>query len=327
MVSSHAVSSPRRRFRTIAGYLVAAVCLAWIFHDTQLGPMLRAIGALRWSLVGLAIAADIGSYAVQGIRWRLLLRPVGDLPWFDATQAIYAGLFASEILPMRPGEVLRAYVVSRRLHTNVPAVLPSVMVERLFDGVWLAVGVGATATFLPLPAVLLTAGDVLGGLILLATALFVYEILRGRRASGVTDEAGVPGRIARFRQGFQEIGARRETYLAFGLSLVLFAGQVLAFWLVMLAYGLDVNVWTGAAALIIVHLGTAVPNAPANVGTYQFFCVIGLTLFGIDKTLAAGFSLVVFAILTIPLWLLGFLALGRTGASLDSVWARSTRAR
>ena len=109
------------------------------------------------------------------------------------------------------------------------------------------------APLLALPAALLTAGDVLGGLVLLATAIFVYEILRGRRAaSGVTEEGGGPGRIARFRQGLHEIGARRETYLAFGLSLALFAGQVLAFWLVMLAYGLDVNVWTGAAVLIIV---------------------------------------------------------------------------
>jgi hypothetical protein len=36
-----------------------------------------------------------------------------------------------------------------------------------------------------------------------------------------------------------------------------------------------------------------IPNAPANVGSYQFFSVLGLTLFGVDKTVAAGFSIAV----------------------------------
>lgn len=64
---------------------------------------------------------------------------------------------------------------------------------------------------------------------------------------------------------------------------------------------------------LIVHLGTMLPNAPSNVGTYQFFTVLGLSLFGVDKTTAAGFSLVVFVLLTAPLLLAGFFALHQTG--------------
>ena len=59
---------------------------------------------------------------------------------------------------------------------------------------------------------------------------------------------------------------------------------------------------TGLAVFIIVHLGTLVPGAPANVGSYQFFTVLGLTLFGVEKAAAAGFSFVVFTVLTAPLW-------------------------
>jgi hypothetical protein len=80
--------------------------------------------------------------------------------------------------------------------------------------------------------------------------------------------------------------------------------------------------WAAAATLIVIHLGTAIPNAPANVGTYQFFCVVALTLFGVDKTIATGFSVVVFVVLTVPLWLLGSLALGRSGATLAGVRAQ-----
>jgi len=58
----------------------------------------------------------------------------------------------------------------------------------------------------------------------------------------------------------------------------------------MRAYGLGLSFWVGAAVFLILHFGTALPNAPSNVGTYQFFTVLGLTLFGIDKTTATGFS-------------------------------------
>jgi hypothetical protein len=62
-----------------------------------------------------------------------------------------------------------------------------------------------------------------------------------------------------------------------------------------------------------VWLGTLVPSAPANVGSYQFFTVLGLTLFGVEKATAAGFSLVVFTVLTAPLWAIELWALSSSG--------------
>jgi hypothetical protein len=95
--------------------------------------------------------------------------------------------------------------------------------------------------------------------------------------------------------------------------------QADTFWLIMCAYGLRLSFSIGALVFMIVQLGTAIPNAPANIGSYQFFTVVGLTLFGIGKTQAAGFSLVVFALLTAPIWALGLLALAKSGATLYSL--------
>jgi hypothetical protein len=83
--------------------------------------------------------------------------------------------------------------------------------------------------------------------------------------------------------------------------------------------GLRLGFWAGVATLLIVHLGTALPNAPANLGTYQLSCAAGLMLFGIDKTTAAGLSVVVFVVLTIPLWMLGALAFGQSGLTIKMV--------
>ncbi len=207
------MSSRRERIQAAAGYLVAAGCLVWVFHDVHPRPMIEAARQLGWRWVALGMVVDAWSYFLQGLRWKLLLRPVGRISWPHAAQAIYAGLFTNEVLPMRAGEVVRAYVAARRLQAPVSAVFPSVVVERLFDGVWLAVGVGVTAALLPLPHSFRLAGDVLGVLIVGAAALFLYEVLRVPPPPRDSHHAALhpPHWLTRFRRGFQQIGRRRGT--------------------------------------------------------------------------------------------------------------------
>jgi glycosyltransferase 2 family protein len=251
-------------------------------------------------------------------------RPVGEISTLRSTQAIYAGLFTSEALPMRVGELTRAWLVSRRLSAKFLAVIPSIVVERLFDGVWLAIGFGLTASFAPLPKSLLAAGETFGAFITLAVAMCASLAFRKRESGAERSSLQNLSRrfaplLERLSDGLRETGRTRAFYLAFALSLVFILLQALAYWLIMLGYGLRLTFWIGVAVFLIVHLGTGIPNAPANVGSYQFFTVLGLTLFGVDKTRAAVFSLVVFALLTLPLIVIGFIALSRSGTTLVEI--------
>jgi uncharacterized protein (TIRG00374 family) len=306
----------------LLGYGIALACLVWVFHDVRWSALFSNLAVMNWWWVALAVALDVASYLSQGWRWSLLLRSRGRFSTLDAAEAIYSGLFVNEILPMRVGEVLRGYLAARRLRTTIPAVVSSMMVERFFDAVWLALAVGATILLVPLPHYMLQAEELLAGMVFVATALFVYLVLRGEApASGNFEATGIAGRLRRLLVqlggGIRDIGRSGQLYAAFAASSLVLVFQILAFWLVMWGYGLHLSFWHGAAVLLIVHLGTLVPGAPSNVGTYQFFTVLGLTQFGIDKTLAGGFSVVVFLILTIPLWVLGVIAFGRSGMTLQ----------
>ena len=66
----------------------------------------------------------------------------------------------------------------------------------------------------------------------------------------------------------------------------------------------------------MINLGVSLPNAPANVGSYQLFCVLGLSIFQIEKSSAAGFSNFAFLALTIPIAIVGFGAFLRSGLTL-----------
>lgn len=320
---------PIKRILTgAAAYLLAAAALVWVFHDAQWARMARDMAALNWWWVALGVVFDVLSYLSQGFRWHLLLKPLGRVGTLRTTQAVYAGLFINEVLPMRIGEIARGYLVSLWMVQPFAAVIPSMAMERLFEGIWLAAGIGVTAVFVPLPRDLARAGDVFGLVVLVLTGTVLFLMLRkkkdlpedGTPAAG----RGTVGRRLRallgtLEGGLRSIGLSRYSFAAFLASLLLFVFQAFSFWFIMKAYGLGLSFWVGAAVFLIVHFGTALPNAPANVGTYQLFCVLGLTLFGVEKTAAAGFSIVVFVVLTLPLWALGAVALGRSGLTLAAV--------
>jgi uncharacterized protein (TIRG00374 family) len=305
------------------GYLVAAGCLAWVFHDVRWSDLFAHLTTMTWWLLVPAIAADLGSYLTQGARWSLLLRPLGRLSVPKATQAIYAALFTNEVLPLRVGEVLRGYLASQWTSLSMTQIFSSILVERFLDGIWMVLAFGVVVLAVPLPRYLVDAEVFLAFAIFSAGAWFVYLVMRKERQieEGARLKSG--GRLSRWIElvagALRSIGGAPSFYVAAGLSGLLLLLQVLSFWLVMRAYGISLPIWHGAAVCLIVHLGTMVPSAPSNVGTYQFFTVVGLMVFGVDKTVATGFSVVVFLILTLPLWIIGLVAFGRAGMTLRMV--------
>jgi uncharacterized protein (TIRG00374 family) len=317
-----------RLVKAVFGYAIAAAGLVWIFRDVRIRELADSMIAIQWWWVAGAVCLDILSYVCQGMRWRLLLHPLGRVSTVQATEAIYAGLFVNEILPMRMGEVLRTYLVSRRIRVRMASVIPSILVERLFDAIWLALAFGLTVFAVPLPRFLVDAEEILGFIALATSFLFIMLMFKRRGGSPARRDGvwkrwrpiqWVSGILNRMAGGIQDIGRSRFFYSSFGISIFLLVGQILAYWFVMQAYGLNLSFWHGAAIFLIVHVGTIVPGPPSNVGTYQFFTVVGLTLFGIDKTLATSFSIVVFFILTIPLWIFGLAVFSHLGLSVKKV--------
>ncbi|MGH8276266.1 MAG: hypothetical protein ACRETH_06185, partial [Steroidobacteraceae bacterium] len=86
------------------------------------------------------------------------------------------------------------------------------------------------------------------------------------------------------------------------------------------SYHLDLPFLDAVVVLLVINLGVSLPNAPANVGSYQFFCVLGLRVFQeqfqLDNTQVAGFSVFAFVMLTVPCLIVGLIATLQSGISI-----------
>jgi hypothetical protein len=64
------------------------------------------------------------------------------------------------------------------------------------------------------------------------------------------------------------------------------------------------------------------PSGPGKVGSWQFFCALGLSLLGVAESEAAGFSLVGYVIWALPPTLIGFGALAASPFSWSELRPR-----
>jgi uncharacterized protein (TIRG00374 family) len=317
----------KSRVPRIIGYGLAAASLVWVLRDFHIVKALHELANVNYKWVLLGMTFDVVSYGVQALRWKWLLTPFGKVRLSHAIRAVYAGLFANLVIPLRPGEVLRSYLLAKSEDISLGRVLGSVGVERLVDLVIAAAGLAIVSLLVDLPRRFKKIADTLGivtlivlGIIVLV--IFYLEYKLGKDATIEGRPRRIPGKVMAALLGLHAMGTAPSFYPAVLASLLMPFCQVLGLWAMMQGYRLHLSLLAAVVVLLVINLGVSLPNAPANIGSYQFFCVVGLSVFQIEKSTATGFSIFAFFALTIPIALLSFVALIRSGLSLKSMRER-----
>jgi hypothetical protein len=321
---SHREKSERSRILLILGYGLAIICLIWVLHDFHIVRALHDMANANWKWVLVGMAFDVLSYAVQALRWKFLLSPFGKVRVDNATRSVFSGLFANLVLPLRPGEFLRSYLLSNSEGISIGRVLGSVGVERFMDLVIATASLAFASLFVQLPRRFERTADILGAVILVLVTIVVVLVFYLEVKLGGTPEPHIgrrqlPGKMMSALLDLHAMGTAPSFYAAVFFSLLMPFCQVVALWALMQSYGLPLSFMAALVVLLVINLGVSLPNAPANVGSYQFFCVLGLSVFDVEKTTATGFSIFAFIALTLPFVFLGFAALLSSGLSLRSM--------
>jgi uncharacterized protein (TIRG00374 family) len=322
------VTESRRRIPgwlpQVLGYSLSAGCLIWVLHGyplNELGPTLRSLD-YRW--VGLAVAGDLAVYVVHGWRWTTLLAPVARVSFWRTVQSIYIGLFANEVLPLRPGEVIRCYLLAHWSDLRLSLTFASAGVERIIDGAWMLVAFLITASFvraIPRDLIILVRG--LAALLLIGAGILMWIVMRKQHAHAALSESRWSAILRHIVEGLHLMGNPRTLGLTAAISLLYLALQILSVFALMRAYGLDLSFWAAGGVLTLVRLSTVVPNAPGNLGLINLACVMALGLFEVEQNDAKTFSIILFVALTLPLLIGGALATALTGLNIGELRDRA----
>ena len=310
----------------LMGYTVSAACLIWVLHGYPLSDLIPTIRSLDLRWVLLAVAADLSVYLAHGWRWNTVLGPVVRLRYWRTVQAIYIGLFANEVLPLRTGELIRCYLLAHWSDFRISLSFASAAVERLIDGFWMLATFLITAAFVrAIPRDLIILVQLIGLLLFAGAGALVWVVVHKQHAHVLIREGRWASTLRHVVEGLHLMGNRRTIGLTVLISGVLLALQVVSVWALMKAYGLDLGFWVAGGVLAIVRFATVVPNAPGNVGLFQVACVLALGLFDVERNDAKSFSFVMFFALTAPLLIGGAVATALTGLNLGELRDRAQR--
>lgn len=314
-------------YKIILGGLIAMACLFWVFHGISFSALAGQIKQTSISLVILGVFVDISAYFWQALRWNVLLKAIKPVSYRSTLRSLYTGVFLNIFVPLRFGELARVYVATRSM-AQVPYAqgLATLGVEYAMDGFWLAVALGAALCFVPLPEHLRFSALIFGTILLIGlTAAFIFV----RFSRGLSNPVLPVGRLAfvnHLKIGLSNalmvlrtICATPQSLFALLISGLVLASRIAAFIIIMRACHIPLGIGAAAAVLLIKYVGLIIPNAPSNIGGYQFFIVYGLMLFGIEKTAAAGFAMVIFTVLLIAQAALGSIAFASSGYSFTQI--------
>ena len=291
----------------------------------QLGEALRSVD---WLILTLAAGSFSLNMFVKGLRWRILLRPLGEVNTNDAFGYLNIGNMANNLLPLRLGEVIRAVLLGEKKNFSKSSVLATIVVERLIDILFVVFLALILMFMMPVPALIkqaTLAAGVIGSL-----GIFGLWWTAGRRWPdwlGDRLNRWLPRRTMEtlkrlghaFVAGMVALRSPKQVGLTLAYSVLAWGLVAICFWLVLHACQLNLP-WVAAfMVLVLVNLGVAIPSAPGSIGVVHYMAIVALKPWMVEQSAAQGFSIVLHAMPYLVTMVFGVVYLMREGIGLGRV--------
>ncbi len=320
----------------LLGLLISAGFLWFAFHDLQIHEIQEALRGANYWWLAPGILVYLASIWFRSWRWGFLLRGCKRISTSRLYPVVVIGYMGNNILPLRLGEVLRAYLLWRRERVNVGTTFTTALLERLFDGLTMVLFLLFGLLFVPMSGFLsqlvTVASAVFFGALILFLLLASHPDVLRRLAGGfigavMPEQLRTPllGLIEGIVDGLASLRSGRDVLTAFGVTVWIWTLELIQYWLVSFAFDLNLS-WPGLMLVEgAINLLTALPSLPGYIGTFE----VGIKLLvgiGVPAGTAGSYILVLHAIILIPVTLLGLVFMAREGVQWTDIWKADSQA-
>lgn len=323
----------KRTLLVVIGFAISIILLIFLFRNIKPGELATALKeANYWWLLPNILMVMFGMYQ-RAYRWRAMLDPIKRVSYSNLLAATCIGFMANNVLPLRLGEFVRAYSLSRQdPEISKSASLASIFVERMVfdlvalllifgviisysnlavheemkDGVLVAVGIALVGIVFMLLLALMPAQS---GTIISKTLFFMPDRIKGT----------VQQLVAKFSRGLEFIRDPAKLTSVAIQTIILWLFMGFSNWFVFRAFGFDLPLTASFVLLVVVSVSILIPSSPGFVGVYHVGTVWTLTNYNIPRAEALSFALVLHAAQYIPITVMGFYYLKKEHLSLKKL--------
>jgi uncharacterized protein (TIRG00374 family) len=304
----------------IAGTIALAVAFA---RHVDWASTWRSLRHARVGLLLLAVASDLASIVVKGLRWALLLNAVGARGVTPAIRDTIVGAALNNVVVANGGDAARVAITARRSGASSADVFAALAVERFSDGAAYVALFGALALGIALPGPFAKWSAVAVAGLAATTLLCAWLVSRRservstQRARAIDSEAdpsrGVIRRtiatvvryVRRLAATTASVAAGKRFAIVLILAVIVWTGQWATFHLTARAASLPISAVGSLLALLVVNASFVVRVTPGNVGVFQLLYVLAATTMGVDKGSALAGGLLIQIVQYIPVTFIG----------------------
>lgn len=265
--------------------LVGGVCVWFTLRRMDLGATWQVLRDVPLKAVLLYTLTLAVTHLFRAWRWEYLLRPIGvSLPLGRLLTISSVGFMAILALPVRLGEFVRPYYVVRDGQSRMSAVLGTVAVERIVDGLLISILffvtylVSDSSTY---PAALRVAAwvSLLGFVVLTAflscaltwparTISLVLSVTLVRRLSPALAER-IADKVQALIQGFRVLHDPANLAVFLAQTVLYWGSNGFGMWLLARHMHLDLSLTAAFATMAFTGVLISLPNAPGLVGQFH----------------------------------------------------------
>ncbi len=288
---------PRKRLISIVlGAILGIVLLLLWLRFVDVGLLLLRLREVRLNYVLTAALVYLGAYFLRSWRWNLLMAQQQRLPVFRTWLYSMGGNWVNYMIPIRLGEVVKAWFVKRNHGLPMLKVLPTIFIDKSFD----TLAIFFVILLLPFLRIRLSTGFLVLLVLLLLVFLFSLGVIlfSAKRKHSVVKAlqvffAWLPGKVKRKLDGYIEMFVQGLNLFEHHWSrltgaLVLTAAGVLLdglyFFLLFEAFGVVYPFALVLFGYTLINLSYALPQPPAQLGSNEWMMIIIFSLgFGLTR--------------------------------------------
>ncbi|MFH1666074.1 MAG: lysylphosphatidylglycerol synthase transmembrane domain-containing protein [Elusimicrobiota bacterium] len=313
----------KKPIQITAGIVISVVFLYLAFRRVNIQETLQVIARVRWQFLIIAVAATITGIYVRSYRWRIILNK--DLPLSYFVESTFVGQFINNVLPFRMGDLAQAYFLANKGNLSKSTAFSTVILERLTDVMppVLILILGSFFVFMP---------EQIGRFNILIVVAILFSILFcvikfQKKLVGIFEKL-LPNSsfgkrlhqfIDNFYAGMSFVKDRKRFAKVAALSILLWGVYGFTAYCCLLAFNIHINYLGAMLVISVVAISVTIPASPGYVGTWEFFSILALSIFKVGKSVALSFALLYHLVGWLPVTLLGFIIVLKSGISISKL--------
>ncbi len=322
-----------RFWSLVIGIVISVVFLFIIFRNVNIGDLGTALKEANYFWLIPNIFFVCFAMYQRAERWKYMLRPIAEVKYKKLLAATCVGFMANNVLPLRLGEFVRAYSLSKQEKAiTKSASLATIFVERMvFDLLALLLILAVVLAITPLPVdERFKLGIILSLVVAVAGLIFaVILVLRPEGAGKILTrylfflpqkiKEKISNTILKFSKGLLFMKDWRKMLWVAGHTMFLWLCMGISNIFVFYAFGYTLPIYASYVLLVVVSVLILIPSSPGFIGVYHAGVILTLRLYGIPYDKALSCAIVLHAAQFIPITLMGFYYLRKEHLSLKQL--------